>query len=91
MHGKPGWEEPLVKIPKSYHNGVASLNISMRNLIIIIIIIIIIITISFKEILETRNSLKMCKIGRYLGKTRDRDVEAVFSVGGLEKWNTSVK
>ena len=55
MHGKPGWEEPLVKIPKSYHNGVASLNISMRNLIIIIIIII---TISFKEILETRNSLK---------------------------------
>ena len=27
----------------------------------------------------------MCKIVRCLGKTRDRDVEAVFSVGELEE------
>ena len=45
-YGELSWEDPLVKIAKSYHNGVASLYILMRNLIII--------TISSKEIVETR-------------------------------------
>ena len=75
MHGERGWEEPLVKIAKSYHNGVAYLYISMRNLIII--------TTSSREILETRNLLKSCKIERYLGKTWDWEVEAGVSLGGL--------
>ena len=50
LHGERGWEEPLVKIAKSYHNGVASFYILMRNLIMI--------TTSSKEIMETRNSFK---------------------------------
>ena len=44
----------------------------MRNLIII--------TFS-KEMLETRNS-KNCKIGRYIGKTGDWEVEAGVSLVG---------
>ena len=47
LHGERDWEEPIIKIAKSYHSGVASLYISIGNLIII--------TIFSKEILETRN------------------------------------
>ena len=50
LHGERGWEELILKIVKSYHDGVASLYISMRNLIKII-------TFS-EEIPEARNSFK---------------------------------
>ena len=50
LHGERDWEEPIIKIAKSYHNGVASLYISIGNLIIIIF---------SKEILETRNYLNI--------------------------------
>ena len=59
-YGELSWEDPLVKIAKSYHNGVASLYIMMRNLIII--------RISSKEIVETRNFFQNCKFQRYLAK-----------------------
>ena len=56
---------------------VASLYISIRNLIIIT---------TSEEMLETRNFFfKICKIGRYLGKTGYREVEAGVSLGGLEE------
>ena len=48
----------------------------MRNLSIII---------SSKEILETRRSLKICKIERYLGKTEDWEVEAGVPWGWLQE------
>ena len=51
----------------------------------ILMINLIIITISLKEILETRNSFKICKIGRYLDKIRDREVEARVSLGEKEE------
>ena len=51
LHGERDWEEPIIKIAKSYHNGVASLYISIGNLIII--------AIFSKEILETRNYLEI--------------------------------
>ena len=73
MHGERGWKESLVKIAKNYHNWIASLYVSMTNLIII--------TISSKlEIL-----LKNCKIGRYLNKKEDRKVDAGVSLGGVEE------
>ena len=50
LHGERGLEKPLVEIAKNYHSGAASLDILIRNLIIK--------TITFKEILETRNSFK---------------------------------
>ena len=49
------------------------------------IIIMRIITTSSKEILETRNFLKICKIGKYLGKTGNREVDAGVSLLGLEE------
>ena len=49
----------------------------MRNLILI--------TSFSKEILETRNFLEICKIGRYLGKAGDREVEGGVSQGKMEK------
>ena len=45
----------------------------MKNLIIIT---------TSKEIPGT---IKICKIGRYLGKTGDREVEAGGSLGGMEE------
>ena len=50
LHWERTWEEPLVKIAKNYHSRVASLYVSMRNLIII--------TTYSKEKLKTRNSFK---------------------------------
>ena len=73
MHGERGWEEPLVKIAKTYHNRVASLYISMGNLIT---------ATSSKEVLDTRNSLKILQ---NLGKKGGQDVEARVSLGGLEE------
>ena len=49
------------------------------------IIIMRIITTSSKEILETRNFLKICKIRKYLGKTGNREVDAGVSLLGLEE------
>ena len=46
LHGEQDWQEPTVKIVESYHKGVASLYILMRNSLII--------TTSSKEILGTR-------------------------------------
>ena len=49
------------------------------------IIIMRIITTSSEEIMETRNFLKICKIGKYLGKTGNREVDAGVSLLRLEE------
>ena len=69
---------PLVKMAKNYHNAVASLNISMRNLIII--------TTFSKGRLQTRNYFKSLESPEEnLGKTGDEEVEDEVSLGGLEE------
>ena len=57
--------------------GFASLYISMRNVIII--------TTSFKETMETRNSLKKLQSREICWQNRKSDVEAEVSLGGLEE------
>ena len=72
-----GNEETLVKIVKSCHNRVASLYVSMRNFIIMITLP--------KKYWKLELPQKICKNGRYLGQTKNREVETLASLERLEE------
>ena len=77
MQGEQGWEEPLVKMSKSYCNGVASLYMLMRNLMII--------TTSSKEIPDNINSFENFQNWEISRQSKRSRGEAGASVRGLEE------
>ena len=73
------WEEPFIKIAKTYHDRVVYMFIWVRNVIRISIFIQVFPKCYWKlEIL-----LKVCKTERYFGNTEDRKIKVVVSLRGL--------